>query len=115
MSNFKIETAYDALANLIILAPSGKVTFESTAVFRDCIRESYLSNPISKMIIDMSGVRYIDSSGLGLLVAARNSLSNAKKRLIICCLDSAAKKTLSQTNLINYFEITETVDEAKEL
>jgi anti-anti-sigma factor len=84
----------------------GKLTFEVTAKLRDTIRDTVVGDDALKlMVIDLSGVSYIDSSGLGLLVAAKNSLAKGNGILRLTGLAPQVKRTFDQTNLTAYFEL----------
>ena len=65
-----------------------------------------------KFLIDFTKTGYIDSSGLGLLVAARNSVDKNNGKLHLCGLPPQVKKTFDQTNLTNYFSIFATEQDA---
>jgi len=91
---------------------SGKVNFEVTAQLRDVIRETVATVQPKLLVINLEGVSFIDSSGLGLLVAARNSVDKSGGKLHLSCLPAPVKKTFDQTNLTNYFSIFATEQDA---
>jgi len=83
-----------------------------TAQLREVIRETVATAQPRLLVINLEGVSFIDSSGLGLLVAARNSVDKSGGRLHLCCLPAPVKKTFDQTNLSNYFSIFSTEQDA---
>ena len=60
-------------AQSAILRPSGDVVADSEADLRSKLRVLVASG-IRKLTIDLSNVQMMDSAGLGLLIAAHNSL-----------------------------------------
>jgi len=98
--------------NSSIVTIQGKVNFEVTAQLRDVIRDTVTTQQPKLLVINLEGVNFIDSSGLGLLVAARNSVDKNSGKLHLCALPPQVKKTFDQTNLTNYFSIFATEQDA---
>jgi anti-anti-sigma factor len=73
--------------------------------FREAIQSVVSCHQPKLLVINLGGVPFIDSSGLGLLVAARANLERNEGRLHICGLTPTVRKTFDQTNLGNYFAI----------
>jgi len=88
-----------------VISIKGKVNFEVTAQLREAIKKNIAANQPKLLVINLEGVSFIDSSGLGLLVAARSSVDKNDGRLHLCCLPAQVKKVFDQTNLTNYFSI----------
>ena len=93
-------------------ALKGNVQIEVTAQLRDVIRDTVTTHLPKLLVINLEGVNFIDSSGLGLLVAARNSVDKNNGKLHLCGLPPQVKKTFDQTNLTNYFSIFATEQDA---
>ncbi len=67
-----------------------------------------------QLLIDLSGVRFIDSSGLGALVSGFKNASAHDGNLKLCCLQPQVRSMFELTRLHRVFEIFTTVDEALE-
>lgn len=67
-----------------------------------------------QLIIDLSGVRFIDSSGLGALVSGFKNASAHDGNLKLCSLQPQVRSMFELTRLHRVFEIFTTVDEALE-
>jgi len=105
-----IQTRQEGTASVVTI--QGKVNFEVTAQLRDVIRDTVATQQPKLLVINLEGVSFIDSSGLGLLVAARNSVDKNSGKLHLCGLPGQVKKTFDQTNLTNYFSIFATEQDA---
>lgn len=105
-----IQTRQEGSASIVTI--QGKVNFEVTAQLRDVIRDTVAQEQPKLLVINLEGVSFIDSSGLGLLVAARNSVDKNSGKLHLCSLPAQVKKTFDQTNLTNYFSIFATEQDA---
>jgi len=95
-----------------VVSIKGKVNFEVTGQLREVIKETIAAEQPKLLVINLEGVSFIDSSGLGLLVAARSSVDKNSGRLHLCCLTAQVKKVFDQTNLTNYFSIFATEQDA---
>ncbi len=95
-----------------VLSVKGKLNFEVTTQLRETIKEIIASEQPKLLVVNLEGTSFIDSSGLGLLVAARSSIDKINGRLHLCCLPGQVKKIFDQTNLTNFFSIFPTEQDA---
>ena len=65
-----------------------------------------------RMVIDMAGVDFIDSGGLGLLVRLAKRIQTSGGRLALCAPSRRVAVSLKVTNLDSLFAISEFEDEA---
>jgi anti-sigma B factor antagonist len=94
-----------------ILALQGKITIGSGDVqLRDLIAQC-LNDGKNNILLDMSGVSTIDSSGIGELVGSFTTVTNRGGRLKLLHLPGKVSDLLQVTQLITVFEVHE--DEAK--
>ncbi len=63
------------------------------------------------ILIDLMDVRFIDSSGLGVLVSGFKNASTRQGSLKLCGLQSQVKSMFELTRLHRVFDIYQTVDE----
>ncbi len=66
------------------------------------------------LIIDLSEVRFVDSSGLGALVSGFKNASARDGSLKLCCLQPQVRSMFELTRLHRVFEIYASVEEALE-
>ncbi len=66
-----------------VMVLDGVLNAETATLFRDSVRE----NDSPTLVIDMSRVRYVDSSGLGVLIGAYVSFENKCRRLLLAGLN----------------------------
>jgi anti-sigma B factor antagonist len=67
-----------------------------------------------RLIMDMSRVEYIDSSGLGVLVSVLKKVKHAEGKLVLISPKSSVKQILSLTNLDKVFNIQDNLENAVE-
>ena len=61
----------------------------------------------TQLVIDFNGVRYIDSTGLGVLVAAQRRLKDMKGNILLICTNKHILKLFEITGLVKMFKIFE--------
>lgn len=67
-----------------------------------------------RLVMDMSRVEYIDSSGLGVLVSVLKKVKHAEGKLVLISPKSSVKQILSLTNLDKVFNIQDNLENAVE-
>ena len=92
-------------SNRATLVLNGKITFESSSGLRTRTRELVLEHPLTELIFDMSKVRFIDSSGLGLLVSVKNTMVKREGTFSMINVKDTVRSIMNQTGLDRYFGI----------
>lgn len=64
------------------------------------------------VIINLGKVKFMNSSGLGILIGSLTTMKNAGGNLIICEADKKIENLLMMTQLISVFSHYRTLDEA---
>ncbi|MFQ5606716.1 MAG: STAS domain-containing protein [Candidatus Zixiibacteriota bacterium] len=83
---------------------------EPSTLLRGKITET-LESGMKDIILDLSGVDWMNSIGLGLLVSILNSVKGAGGRLRLANIDKILK-ILTITKLVTIFEVSDTTEEA---
>lgn len=78
---------------------------EETVVLREKVK-GLLGEGKKKLVLDLKKVTFIDSSGLGALVAAYTSAKSSSAELRLCNLGSGANELLRLTRLVTIFEVS---------
>lgn len=95
-----------------IIKLDGKITIGAgDQQLRDVIGNA-ISAGRSKILLDMSGVTTIDSSGIGELVGAYTTVTNRGGKLKLLHLPAKLNELLHVTQLITVFEVYENEQEA---
>ena len=96
---------------VIILDLSGRLTIgEPVLLLRETLRVQ-VNEGARQYILNLGDVSYIDSSGLGELVAAYTTVRNKQGDVKLLNLTAKAKDLLQMTKLLTVFDVYE--DEAK--
>ncbi|MDZ4755779.1 MAG: STAS domain-containing protein [Phycisphaerae bacterium] len=102
----------ESIANGMVLRPSGEIDLARSPELRLRLREEVDALP-RRLVIDLSAVGYMDSSGVATLVEALQRSKTAGCRLILCCLQPKVRSIFAISRLDTVFEIALSVDDAK--
>ena len=95
-----------------VMKPVGDVDLSRSPVLRNAIRSALDDRP-GKLIIDLSSVSYMDSSGVATLVEAMQISRKIKARLVLCSLTERVQSIFEIARLDQVFAITDDLDSAK--
>jgi anti-sigma B factor antagonist len=70
-----------------------------------------LVQPGSRILLDMSGVPYMSSAGLRMLLSTYRQVANQNGRIALIGLAEELKDTMEVTGFLKFFTSCETVDE----
>jgi anti-sigma B factor antagonist len=88
-----------------ILDVSGKITLgDGSVTVREAVK-GLIAAGTKQIVLDLGGVNYIDSSGIGELVAAHTSVSNNGGNLKLLNLTKRVQDLLQITKLYTVFEV----------
>jgi anti-sigma B factor antagonist len=93
-----------------ICRPIGELDAFTVSQFRQSLAE-LASKP--RLIIDMSGVPFVDSAGLGALIGGIRRARELGCDVVVSCNRPSLIRTLRTTGFDRIVTMTETVDEAK--
>ena len=74
--------------------------------------KSLLADGLKKIVVDLSNVKWLNSSGLGMLISCLTSVSNADGKLKIAGATEKVNSLFMITKLITVFDSYESVDRA---
>jgi anti-sigma B factor antagonist len=91
-----------------VVALDGRIVLgeESNALRKKL--KSLIAEGKKKIILNMDNIKYIDSSGLGALVAAHCSAKTQGASLRLCHLGSKFQQVMQITKLLTVFEVCDT-------
>lgn len=93
-----------------VLSFHGPLTMENTAPFLNAVRRE----DAPTVILDFSGVPYLDSSGLGSLVSTCTSCAKAGRRIALTGVNPRVRKVFEITKVENVLLLFPTLNDALE-
>lgn len=100
------------VGDVTVVDAAGRITLgEGASTFRDEIRDLVAKNN-KKLLINLSEVSYIDSSGIGEMVSGFTTVTNSGGQLKLVGLSKRVKDLLQITKLYTVFEAFDDETEA---
>jgi anti-sigma B factor antagonist len=98
--------------HVAVLSLSGKMMGgPETTALHDHIK-GLVKDGINKVVIDLHGVKWINSSGLGVLMAAMTTLKSVEGHMKLARVTEKVESLLMITQLMRIFETFESVERA---
>jgi anti-sigma B factor antagonist len=96
---------------ILVVNCDGRIVFgEESAAVRDTVKKLFTQS--NQLVLNLGGVSYIDSGGLGTLVALYATAHNAGGAIKLSNLTQRVGDLLQVTKLLTVFEVFETEEEA---
>jgi anti-sigma B factor antagonist len=101
----------ESRAPYTVLSVKGEIDVYSAPRLRERLVE-LVSQGHRQIVVDLEGVDFLDSTGLGVLVGGLKRLRSHDGELSIVCSQSRILKVFEITGLTSVFRMAATVDEA---
>jgi anti-sigma B factor antagonist len=96
----------------LIISIHGEIDAYHSGEVKKFLKDAINETKLQKIVLDMSEVNYIDSAGLGSLVALYKDARMAEKELVLASLKQTVMRIFEMTRLDRVFKIVQTVEEA---
>ena len=100
------------LGGVTIVEPKGKITIGSGDVALRNALDEISQGGDSKILLNLKGVKKIDSSGIGELIAAHNAVTEAGGSIKMVNLPSKLHGVLEITQIVSVFDVFDDESEA---
>lgn len=94
-----------------VVAPTGRLDVAGAPALKDAIGEA-ARDGAPRIVIDMEGVSFVDSTGLGSVIAALKQIRSRDGELRLAAPNQQARVVLELTTLDRVFPYYATVEEA---
>jgi anti-sigma B factor antagonist len=98
--------------NATIVDVSGDIDLANSTEVRKALLHEVRDNRRPRVVLNLSEVRYIDSSGVASLVESLKASRDIGSRFILVGLSGAAREVMQLSRLLKVFEIYDTEIEA---
>ena len=107
MSDSKLQIAEQQIEDVIVLTLTGQILLDDgDLAFRRQIHD-VIARGHKKIVVDLGGVTYIDSAGLGMMAGKLKTVREAGGEMKLVHLTSMTQRLLAMVKLGSMFEIFE--------
>ena len=107
-----MEIFHNVINDIYIFKPTGDLAFEDVKIVKDYIQNLLNEDPKKGAILNLEEIRYLDSTGVGLIVSIYIGLKKLNSHFTLCNLNKAIAKTFNMVLLDQVLKIYETEEEA---
>lgn len=94
-----------------VVAPTGRLDVAGAPILKDAINDATVAGS-PKVVIDLEGVSFVDSTGLGSVIAALKQIRSKEGELRLAAPNQQVRVVLELTTLDRVFPYYATVEEA---
>lgn len=98
-------------SDFTVVAVTGEVDLYSSPAMREAILAALAKKP-PQLVLDLSGVSYMDSSGIATLVEGLQAARRADGRLVLAGLTDRVREVFELARLQSFFELAPSVEAA---
>lgn len=91
---------------------NGRITLGSSLSLVQSQIQSLIASGVLKVVFDLSGVEFVDSAGLGVLIYAYGSLRGKGGALRVCGVNPHVRSLLELTNMHTLLSVDGTCEES---
>lgn len=106
-----IEVTTEQRGDALVVTPTGDIDLHRSPAFRERLKEVASSKP-ARLIVDLSRVPYMDSSGVATLVEAMQISRRQSTELVLCGLQDKVRSIFEIARLDMVFKIAPDTDAA---
>lgn len=111
VEKIRLEAAMRTEAGVPVLGVAGEVDVFTAPEFKVAISEA-IDSGIVDLVIDLTKVSYMDSSGFGILLSATKRVRPKDGSINLVACNEAIERMMKITRLDTVFNLCRTVDEA---
>ncbi|HYO38922.1 MAG TPA: STAS domain-containing protein [Nocardioidaceae bacterium] len=101
----------DRRSGVTVLSPYGEIDFATGPRLRESITENLVAGRVN-LVVDLLGVEFIESTGLGALIGGRRRAEALNGSLSLVCGEDQLLEVFRITGLDKVFAIYASVDDA---
>ncbi len=108
-ASMNLDVASREAGDYLVFELKGEVDLYSAPTLKQAVYDA-IDNGRTKLVLDLDALEFMDSTGLGILVASLKRLSTEGGQLKLVCTRDSILKLFEITGLDKVFDIYETVE-----
>lgn len=101
----------EKIGNVVVVSFDQESKINVTISQRIKVEVTKLINPHSKLVINLEGINYIDSTGFGMLLSILRTCKNNQSLLKLCNISPEVMELVKLLQLQTVFDIRNSVDD----
>ncbi|NLW22136.1 MAG: anti-sigma F factor antagonist [Tissierellia bacterium] len=101
----------DTIKDHLIIKLEGELDHHTSEELRKKIDQLYFSNNLLNMVLDLRGLNFMDSSGIGLIMGRYKNCKERKGNLSIISTNPHIERILKMSGLLKIVNLYSSIDE----
>lgn len=89
----------------------GELDVYTTAQLRVVLQERLVQSDVH-LVVDLTGVSFMDSTGLGLLVRVHKQARTLRGSLAVVCVEGPVRRVIAVTGMLHVLRVFDSIEEA---
>ncbi|NMB27308.1 MAG: anti-sigma F factor antagonist [Tissierellia bacterium] len=107
-----MQISTDIIKDYLIVTLQGELDHHTSENVRKKIDQQYYNNNLLNMVLDLRGLNFMDSSGIGLIMGRYKSCREQGGSISIVSTSSYIERILKMSGLLKLMKVYQTIDEA---
>lgn len=107
-----VEIDIEQAAGGAVVRVAGDVDMVSSPELREAVLELLVDKQGTVVVVNLAGVKYIDSSGVASLIEGLKEARRVRRSLRLACLNDGPRHVLELTRLLDLFDVYATEADA---
>ena len=99
------------VGDVTIVAPEGSIDTDTSRILKEALN-GLIDTGRTAVLVDFSGVDYMTSTGLGVLVAFAKRLEEVDGKVALCSLSDDIQSVFDTVGFTQFFDINQSAKEA---
>ena len=102
----------DIINDHLVVTLQGELDHHTSEDVRKRIDQQYYSNNLLNMVLDLRGLNFMDSSGIGLIMGRYKNCKEQRGNISIVSTNPYIERILKMAGLLKLMKVYQTIDEA---
>ncbi|MFW5985990.1 MAG: anti-sigma F factor antagonist [Halanaerobiales bacterium] len=107
-----MDIALETKKNILIVKISGEMDISTVPDFKEKVKIRTENNRIKHLVLDLSKVKFIDSSGLGAILGRYRFLDKKGGKVLLVNPGQQIKKIFDMSGILKIMDVYSSIDEA---
>lgn len=105
-----LEAKYEIKGNILLVRLRGELDHHEADLVRENWQNKFYQNKVKHMIVNLEGLSFMDSSGLGVILGRYKEVLQVGGKMIVCNVPTSIKRLFEISGLFKIVQLEETED-----
>ncbi len=107
-----MEAIYNKSKNCLIVRLKGELDDHAAIMLRKGLKDLLKKYPDSSLLLNMQELRFMDSSGVGVILGRYKEINQKNRKLMLCALNPQIKRILDLAGILTIIQVFKTERDA---